>query len=543
MRGRWSQREVSFGMLRGCAKLTGCSFGIRVALCFLGLIGLVPGMVRATHAAAELRTNIPADPAQIEPITQSELIASDIIANMYEGFTAINPDGMVIPALAIDWHAHEDGLGFRFHLRRGVRFHSGREFTARDVKFSFEQLLIPANRGGAHTRYLKNVIGAQEMRAGRTAELEGVRLIDDYTVDIRFTVPEVLFPIYPLTFIDSAVLQNGGLASLTTQSAGTGPFRLKHWRRGQEVRLARHEDYWNGSPQVDEVAFVIVPNGHTAVSMFEAGELDLVYAEPGSVRRILRDRGFDGLRLRAAAAQIQYLGMNQSLYPPFTDVRVREAVCRAIDREAMAEGLESGAAQPLHGQTAPHVAGYNPDVPRIEYDPELARRLLRDAGYPGGTGLPELKVTGTAPNKYLLVYIAYQLNAILNMPVTIELLERGSFIMNLNAGNVAFFPWGWAADYPDAMYFLGQVWYGPSVYNRSRWKNAQFDRLIEQARQTVEDPERYALYAAAEHILLDDWGTCPLIVREQIALKKPYVHGVQLTPFRFLPFRDAEVVR
>jgi len=127
------------------------------------------------------------------------------------------------------------------------------------------------------------------------------------------------------------------------------------------------------------------------------------------------------------------------------------------------------------------------------------------------------------------------------MPVRIEVLERGSFIMNLNAGNIAFFPWGWAADYPDALYFLGQVWYGTSVYNRSRWQNAEFDRLIEQSRQTFDQAVRFDLYARAERILLDDWGTCPLIVREQLALKQPNVEGVHLTPFRFLPFHGARI--
>ena len=514
---------------------------LRFGAAALTLTALALAVARAAPDEAILRTNIPADPAQIEPITQSELISGDIIANMYEGFTTLDTAGNLVPALALSWQVHSDELGFRFQLRRGVQFHSGREFTAADVKFTYEQILLPENRGGANTRYLANVIGAEALRSGTATTLTGIRVVDRYTVDVRFMTPDALFPLYPITFIDRGSLDEGGLASLQTRSAGTGPFRLGHWRRGQQVWLERHPDYWNGPSALEGVSFVIVPNGHTAVSMFEADELDLLYADQATARRILRNPDFDGLRLRQLAAQIQYLGMNQRLYPPFGDIRVREAICRAIDREAIAEGLESGAAQPLHGQTAPHVAGYNSSIPPITYDPGRARELLQAAGYPDGAGLPELEVTGTAPNKYLLVYIAHQLQSQLGMPVRIEVLERGSFIMNLNAGNIAFFPWGWAADYPDALYFLGQVWYGASVYNRSRWQNAEFDRLIEQSRQTFDQAARFDLYARAERILLEDWGTCPLIVREQLALKQPNVEGVHLTPFRFLPFHGARI--
>lgn len=497
----------------------------------------------ATVQAEQLRTNIPDDPAQIEPITQSELIASDVIRHMYEGFTALDPQGELIPALAVDWQAHDDNLGFRFHLREGVKFHSGRTFTAADVKFTFEQLLLPENRGGAHTRYLRNVVGASAMRNGETSELVGVRVVDRHTVDVRFTKPDVLFPMYPLSFIDRRAIESGDVLSLRERSAGTGPFRLESWRRGREVVLARHDEYWGGRPALSEVVFLIVPNAHTAISMYEADELDLFFADQTTIRRVMRDSAFDGQRMRVTAAQIQYLGMNQNLYIPFRDIRIREAVCRTLDRKAMVEGLHAGAAAPLYGQTAPHVAGYNPDVVPIEYDPARARELLADAGYPGGRGLPPVNVTGTFPNKDELVYIASQLRQELGFPVEVEIMERGSYIMNLNAGYIAFFPWGWAADYSDAMYFLGQVWHGSSVYNRSRWQNSRFDALIDRARETLDDSKRFELYRRAENILLDDWGTCPTTVKEQVVLKKDYVWGVQLTPQRFLPFDDVRIER
>ncbi|MCP5151833.1 MAG: ABC transporter substrate-binding protein [Ectothiorhodospiraceae bacterium] len=495
----------------------------------------------ATADARTLRLNITADPAMVDPITFSELIAGDIIANVYEGFTGLDADGNVIPALAERWSAHDDNRGFRFELRKGVKFHSGRELTAADVKWSFEQLLIPGNKGGLNVKYLEAIEGADDVKAGKTTDLVGVKVVDDHTVDVRFTRTEVLFPIYPLYIMDSGIVAEHGADWHTKVSAGTGPFRFVHWKRGQEVRLAAHEGYWGGAPAIDDVAFLVVPSDDTAISMYEAGELDLVYLDVTAGRRMLKDTRFKDELMLVPAAQIQYLGLNQTKYAPFKDRRVREAICIAIDRDGMVAGLYGGAAFPLYGQVTKGVAGYNPDLRPIPYDPERAKALLAEAGYPGGQGLPPVKVTSTAPRKTEIAYYANQLKTALGMPVEVEVVERGTHIKAMNAGEVAFFPWGWTAGYPDGLYFLEDVWYGPSRYNRSRWSNAEFDALIEKARETADEKARYALYHQAEQILLDDWGTCPTTVRMQIAARKPNVHGVALTPFRFLPFAKVRI--
>lgn len=496
----------------------------------------------AVPAAAEvLRTNINADPAMVDPITYSELIAGDVLANVYEGFVGLDAEGKVVPSLATSWEPHDDGLGFRFHLRPGVKFHSGRDFGAKDVKYTLEQLLIPANKGGLNAEYLETVVGAEAVKEGKTTDLEGVTVIDDLTLDVRFTKPDVLFPIYPFYFMDAGIVAEQGADWATKVSAGTGPFKFKAWNLGTDVELEAFADYWGGKPQVDGIKFLIVPSGDTAVSMYEAGELDVYYADDQTIRRILKDPQFKDDMVTSPAAQIRYLGMNQNLYEPFKDIRVREAVCIGFDRDAMVAGLYDGAAFPLYGQVTPGVAGYNPDLPAIPYDPERAKQLLAEAGFPGGKGLPPIKVTSTEPNKNEITYFASQLQSVLGVPAEPEVVERGTHIKRMNAGEVPFFPWGWSAGYPDALYFLSQVWYGPSPYNRSRWENNEFDALIEKAQGTADAEARYAIYHEAEKVLLDDWGTCPTTVRMQVALVKPNVEGVTLTPFRFLPFKQVKI--
>lgn len=504
-------------------------------------LGLALSAGALSANAAELRVNIPADPAMVDPITYSELVAGDILQNVYEGFVGLDSEGNIVPGLATSWTAHDDNLGFTFKLREGVKFHSGRPFTAKDVKYTFEELLRPGNKAGLGADYLTAVVGADEFVAGTADEISGVKIIDDHTVDVSFTKPDVLFPIYPFYFMDSGIVEELGPEWYLKASAGTGPFKFVAWNRGQDVKLAANEDYWGGAPKIDGVDFLIVPSGDTAVSQYEAGELDVVYADPATVRRILKDPQFEGQTLDAPAAQMQYLGMNGTVYKPFADPRVRHAVCIAIDRDAMVKGLYENAAYPGLGIIPPGVAGFDPNREPIKYDPELAKQLLAEAGYPNGEGMPPVKITSTEPNKNDLAYYASQLNKVLGMQIEIEVVERGNFIKGMNAGEVAFFPWGWSADYKDALTFLNPMWHSGSKFNRPRWSNAEYDALVDKALQTPDEKARIELYKQAEDVARADWGPCPTTVRKQLVLKKPNVEGLHLTPFRLLPFKDVSI--
>ena len=180
--------------------------------------------------ARDLRTNINADPEMIDPITYSALIAGDVLRNVYQGLTDVGRSGAIEPALAVKWTAHPDNLGWRFELRKGVKFHSGRDFTARDIKTSFERLLAPGSRAGLALQYLQRIEGAKAVADGQSKDLVGVKLVDDHTVDIRFTAPDVLFPIYPFMIFDAQVIDEKASAKVAT--------REEVCRRRKWLRLA-----------------------------------------------------------------------------------------------------------------------------------------------------------------------------------------------------------------------------------------------------------------------------------------------------------------
>jgi oligopeptide transport system substrate-binding protein len=506
---------------------------------FLGIAALVLSVALGSAEAKTLRLNITADPSMVDPITESELIAGDVLRNIYEGLTGIDRDGKVIPVLATEWQAVDGAKGWRFNLRRGVRLHTGRELKAADVKRAYELLLTPALKPGASQIYLKDIVGAAEMLDGKATELAGVKVIDDYTVEVTFRKPDVLFPIYPVRLFDPEVVKQGVDWFLKT-SAGTGPYRFVNWQRGVEVALKANPEYWGGAPKIDGVLFKIVPNIETSLSLYDTKELDLVEVPRSAMRRVMRDPRYEKEMLQVPAAQITYLGMNQNLYAPFKDKRVREAINLAIDRDGIVKGLLNSAGYPLYGSITPGIAGYAP-VAKIAYDPERARKLLAEAGYPGGNGLPPIDIQATPIEKDDLAYFADHFKKTLGMDVNVKVVERATHIKQMNAGEVAFFPWGWTADYPDALYYLSQLWDSRSPYNRVRWKNEAYDRLIDQAKETAEAAARYKVYAQAEKIILDDVGMAPIYMRMQLSLKQPNVKNVHLTPFRYLPFAEVTI--
>ena len=504
-----------------------------LALALTALAAAAPGA-----GAKTFRINVTADPAQIEPITYSEIVSGRILKNVYEGFTDITPDGKVRRMLAESWEPLPGGAGFRFNLRKGVKFHSGRPFTAKDVKYTFETLLTPGSKAGLSAPYLNNVVGAAEMKAGTAKELAGVKIIDDSTLEVSFVKPEVLFPIYPILFLDSGIVAEQGPDWMTKASGGTGPFKFKQWKRGVSVDLEANAAYWDGAPKIDGVSFLIVPSGDTALSQYDAGELDFVDVYEPLFRRVLRDERYKAELIQIPRAQVRYFGLNQNLYAPFKDKRVREAVSLAVDRAGVIKGLYGGAAFPANGFVTPGVPGFQAGLPELKYDPERAKKLLAEAGFPEGKGLPPIEIQTTEAFKDEATYFADQFTRVLGMQATPKVVERATHIKGMNAGEVAFFPWAWTQDYPDAMTFLGDMWYGGSPYNRPRWKNADYDRLIDEARATPDEAKRYGLYNAAEKILLGDWGAVPLPTTAVLALRKPNVKNVTITPFGFSTFKD-----
>jgi oligopeptide transport system substrate-binding protein len=500
-------------------------------------IAALPGMAAADGV---LRVNIPMDPPHMNPIIYQENVAFRVLSDIYEGFTASTADGGNVPALATSWTALDGGRhGFRFVLRDGVAFHTGRPFTAKDVKATYEMMLDPKWKAGNNVHFLQTVIGAAEIKAGTRSDLPGVRVVDDRTVEVEFTQPSVTFPAIPIQFLDAAFVAEHGTDWTTKGSAGTGPFRAAGWTRGVKVETAAFAGYWGGAPKLAGIRFVVVPSADTAFNQYDANELDVVDLQETMFDRVMRDPRYKADMIQGTRAAVWWMGMNQNLYAPFKDKRVREAVSLAINRRGVVEGMFKGAAFSMDGFVPPGFGGYKPDLPPLAFDVARARRLLAEAGYPEGKGMPSLSISGWPETKDMITYYAAQLKSVLGMPVSPDIIERVTWIRSANAGELAFFASRWTASYNDPAVFLDEIWHSRSGVNRARWKNEQYDALIEKARATSDHPTRLKLFEEAEKILLADWGGFSLPVPVTAGLKKPHVTNVTTHPVGFLVVRNA----
>ena len=511
-----------------------------------GLVAAIGLAVLAGDAAAQktMRVNIHNDPPHMNPIIYQENIAYRIITDIYESFTASTSDGGNVPALATSWTALDGGRhGFRFTLREGVKFHTGRPFGAKDVKATFEMMMDPKWKAGNNVHFLSTVIGADEMKAGTRADLPGVRVIDDRTVEVEFTQPSVTFPNIPIQFLDAAFVAEHGAEWPAKGSAGTGPFQhgANPWTRGVKIETTAFPAYWGGAPKIAGIRYLVVPNPDTLFNQYDAGELDVVDLQETMFDRVMRDPRYKADLVQGPRAAVWWMGMNQNHYAPFKDKRVREAVSLAINREAMINGMFRGAAFSMDGFVPPGIGGYKPDLPKLVYDPARARKLMAEAGYPDGKGLPPIAIVGWPETKDMITYYAAQMKSVLGMQINPEIIERATWIKSVNAGEVAFFASRWTASYNDPAVFLDEMWHSKSGINRARWKNDEYDALVEKARATTDHATRLKLFEQAEKILMSDWGGFSLPIPVTAGLRKPNVKNVTSHPVGFLVIRNATI--
>ena len=339
--------------------------------------------------------------------------------------------------------------------------------------------------------YLGNITGAKEFADGKAQEVAGICVIEPLTVEINLVKPDVLFPIYPFQFMDSGIVAEQGPDWMTKVSAGTGPYSFVRWQRGVDVTEKANPNYWGGAPKIEGIRFLIVPSGDTALSMYDAGELDVVDVPESSYRRVLSDDRYAKQLLEAPRAQVPVSG-DESVALSAIPRRARARGDIARDRPG---GDGEGA---LRQRRRHHERPGDARRARLwcrsagaEIRSRTGAQAAGGGGYPGRQGnAADQGRRSTAPFKDELTYYANQLNRVLGMQVEVNVVERATHIKAMNAGEVAFFPWGWTADYPDAMTFLGDCWYSTSPYNRSRWKNADYDAVIDQARSEADAGKR-----------------------------------------------------
>lgn len=443
--------------------------------------------------------------------------------NIYDRLVEIEVDDQgaskIVPSLAEDWDISGDGLEYTFHLRQGVKFQNGNDFTAEDVSYTFNRLLTV--EGGVNTELLDQVKGAAELIEGSADTLEGVEVVDDYTVKITLKEPFAAFlscltapglSIYDSEATEAAGDQFGMDPAVTV---GTGPFKFTGWTFNDQLVLERNEDYWRGAPQLPGVVIKIIPDTETQTMMFENGELDLLDLDfvTDAADRFLET--YPDQIVQGPRVGITYFTMNFNI-EPFQDVKVRQAVQMAIDRQAILDALYGGRGQVEHGIYPFGLIGFHDGKSKISYDPDKAKALLDEAGYGSGFTM-ELAADASASDTVTMALeiIKEQLAAV-GINAEIKNYDESTWLETRKAGELGSFMSTWTADFNDPENFI-YTFFGNEEKTRIRsinYPDTAVMSRVSKARGIVNEDERLAEYQALEEKLIhEDAAWVPMYSR------------------------------
>ncbi|NBH32453.1 ABC transporter substrate-binding protein [Clostridiaceae bacterium] len=425
----------------------------------------------------------------------------------------------IVPSLAEKWDISGDGLEYTFYLQKGVKFQNGNDFTAEDVLYTFERLLTV--EGGLNTELLDQVKGAAELMEGTADTLEGVEVVDDYTVKITLKEPFAAFlscltapglSIYDSEATEAAGDQFGMDPAVTV---GTGPFKFAGWNFNDQLVLVKNDDYWRGASELPGVVIKIIPDTETQTMMFESGELDLLDLDfvTDAADRFLET--YPDQIVQGPRVGITYFTMNFNK-EPFQDVKVRQAVQMAIDRQAILDALYGGRGQVEHGIYPYGLIGFNEGQTKISYDPEGAKALLEEAGYGSGFTM-ELAADASASDTVTMALeiIKEQLSEV-GIQAEIKNYDESTWLETRKSGELGSFMSTWTADFNDPENFI-YTFFGNEEKTKIRSINYPDQTVmarVSAARGIVNEDERLAEYQALEEKLIhEDAAWVPMYSR------------------------------
>jgi len=508
------------------------------SLLLLATIALVaPGPPLAVQTArgdgAVYRRPLGNEPATLDPARISDIYSRAVSQQLFDGLVQFDQTLTVTPALAQFWRGSRDGLTWTFTLRKGLKFHHGREVTADDVVYSFTRILDPKTRSGAADAF-SMIEGAREYREGKASHVSGLAVLDRHTV--RITLTEAQGPFVAALAVGHAkivpreVVEERGEA-FGRQPVGTGPFRFERWERGKEIVLAANPDYHAGAPKLSRLVYRIFP-GEPFDLMYEEftkGHLEDTPIPTQEYRRIVTsDRH---LYVRRPMLSVRFYGFNTRIRP-LDDRRVRQAIVHAVDREGLIEEVFLGRYTPARGIVPPGTQGFNPRLRGHPYDPDRARELLAAAGYPGGRGLPPIAIWSSVKLERVVrehEHIVRYLKAVGIQAEVHYLTDWPAFSRRLADGTLPVFLYAWFADVPDPDNFLTKLFASHSSRNYFGYANRAVDDLLRQAQRERDAQRRVELHRRAEEMILDDAPLMPVLHYTYERLFQPYVRDVEVS--------------
>lgn len=510
---------------------------------------LVPAFAQERSAETKPRVGgvyrrpLDLDPATLDPARISDIYGVTVAQQVFDGLVSYDHTLTINPGLAESWTASRDWLTWTFRLRKGVKFHHGRELSADDVVFSITRIIDSRTKSHVSDLFM-NIRGAKEFREGRVKRLEGLSAPDRYTVRVSLQEASVPF-VTVLALVHARIVPREPVEELSEKfgerPVGTGPFRFVRWQRNREIILEANPDYYGGRPFLDRLEYRVFPGTiyEQMLKEFAQGELEDTPIPAQERARLLSSNKYQ--YIRRPMFSLRFYGLN-TRRPPLNDRRVRQAIHYAFDKATAVEKIHQNRFTLANGILPPGTLGYNPNLSGYSFNPAKAKQLLAQAGFPNGKGLPPITFWSSAKFTDLVLEHQQFKKNLADIGITLELsynTDWPSFSQMLREGKAQIFQYAWYADIPDPDNFLFKLFHSQSPRNYSFYTNPEVDRALLQARGATDQQQRAELYRRAEQLIVNDAPIIPVIHHTYERLFQPYVRSIEVNGLGdpYIPFR------
>lgn len=511
-------------------------------------VGCTPKEESGSSEAPVFRMNLATEPPSLDPAQVQDQVSATVVNGLYEGLTRKDEKGDVVPGMAKEWKISDDGKTYTFTIRDDAKWSNGDAVTAGDFEYAWKRALDPNLKPAASAYayqlyYIKNAEAYNTGADGVTADDVAVKAIDEHTLQVELNSPTpyflglmsftVFFPVH------QSAKDNEAWATDVSTMITNGSFKMSEWKKNNSITLVKDDNYYaKDDVKLTKVVFSEVNDSNTELSMYQTGELDFAGMPTGLIPNeqfpTLKKNNADEFKIQGSASIYYYL-FNTTL-KPYSNVKVREALSMAINRQDIVDNVTKGGQTPAYGIVPPGIKGEKDDF-RTEHsdsayfkeDITEAKKLLAEGlAEEGLTAMPTVKLTYNTNELHQAVAeaIAEMWSKNLGIKTEVSKQEWGVFLDNRNHLNYDVARGGWGADYNDPMTFI-DLFSSKSGNNNTGFAKPEYDALIKEAYSTDDQAKRMAAMSKAEEMVVGkDRAIMPIYYYSTVYMIKPGFKGI-----------------
>jgi len=497
----------------------------------------------------ELNVNVGPEPATIDPAKNSAVDGATLINHAFEGLMKLDKDNKIVEGQAAKYEVNKDETVYTFTLREGIKWSDGEQVKAEDFVYAWQRLVDP--KTGADYNYMIDMVkNANEIMAGKKKPKElGIKALDEKTVEVTLTTPTPYFLevcAFPATFPVRKDIVEANADTWSTDPKtyiGNGPYVLKSWEHQSKMTYVKNENYYDLKKLgPDTINFVLMEDKNTMLSAYKNNEILFADDLPSEEIDAMKDKGL----VIEKQLGTYFLSINVKK-EGLDNVKVREALSLALDRDYIVEKVAKGGQIPADSFVATGLTDADGktefhenakkwyDAKDYKGNVEKAKKLLKEAGYENGKGLPSIELMCNPGHEPIMEAVQNMWKENLGVNVTISSQDWNVFLETRKQGDFQVARDGWLGDYNDPVSFI-DIWVTGGGNNNAQWSNKEYDKIVSEIKSTTNSKERYAKMHEAEDILAKDMPIIPIYFYTDLYLISDKLEGMYTSPLGYKYF-------